>query len=340
MALILFAFSDDLVYYSSEMKPYSLDLAVGLALTLAALDALASRFVPPRRGDGASPPLSLLVLVCLGVRRRGLRRDLDPRQSRSRGDTAMPPSGSRSGSAGSRAFSSSYQASQGAAQPLHDDVHLLVVRLPAHLAPAASTEPARGRRGILLEIFVNPLNLVAPIWPWVGVVLPLCSVLTGGVSLARRSWPAWAILVLPIALAMVASAMKRYPLHGRLILELVPAFFLLIAEGTERLRELGPSRAKLGLQTCRPGPAPRLSLPGVVLPGHGHPIRDGFNRAWGFTPKSVYQTFYDTPIEPMSSQEAGCRSARRRSSPTRGRRGRPWSSWRRSRRRARPVALP
>ena len=60
-------------------------------------------------------------------------------------------------------------------------------------------------------------------------------------SLARRSWPVWAILVLPIALAVVASAMKRYPLHGRLILELVPAFFLLIALGTETLR--GGSRA-------------------------------------------------------------------------------------------------
>jgi hypothetical protein len=38
---------------------------------------------------------------------------------------------------------------------------------------------------------------------------------------------------LPIGLAMIASAMHRYPLHGRLILELVPAFYLLIAEGTD-----------------------------------------------------------------------------------------------------------
>ena len=89
------------------------------------------------------------------------------------------------------------------------------------------------------------LNLVGPIWPWAGVVIPLSLVLAGGVSLARRSRPAWAILVLPIALAMVASAMKRYPFHGRLILELVPAFFLLIAQGTERLRELAAGRARL-----------------------------------------------------------------------------------------------
>ena len=63
--------------------------------------------------------------------------------------------------------------------------------------------------------------------------------------MARRSFPDWAILVLPIALAMVASAIKQYPFHGRLILELVPACFLLIAEGTERLRDLAKSRFKL-----------------------------------------------------------------------------------------------
>ncbi len=40
IALVLFAFSDDLIYYSSELKPYSLDLAVGLAISLAAFDAL------------------------------------------------------------------------------------------------------------------------------------------------------------------------------------------------------------------------------------------------------------------------------------------------------------
>ena len=43
VALVLFAFSDDLIYYSSEMKPYSLDLAVGLAVTLAALAAVGNR---------------------------------------------------------------------------------------------------------------------------------------------------------------------------------------------------------------------------------------------------------------------------------------------------------
>ena len=44
---------------------------------------------------------------------------------------------------------------------------------------------------------------------------------------------------------MVASALKRYPFHGRLILELVPALFLLIAEGTEVVHRLASGRVKL-----------------------------------------------------------------------------------------------
>ena len=53
------------------------------------------------------------------------------------------------------------------------------------------------------------------------------------------------MLVLPLVLAMVASVMKRYPFHGRLILELVPAFFLLFAEGTQAVFEFDRGRRKL-----------------------------------------------------------------------------------------------
>ena len=89
--------------------------------------------------------------------------------------------------------------------------------------------------GILLEIFVNPLNLVAPIGPKVGVILPLVLLQVGELSMARRSWAIYLLLVLPIAMALVAAGYEKYPIHGRLMLELVPALFLLIAEGTEWL---------------------------------------------------------------------------------------------------------
>ncbi|MFI5455120.1 MAG: hypothetical protein ACHRXM_06675 [Isosphaerales bacterium] len=247
VALILFAISDDLVYYSSEMKPYSLDLAVGLALSLAALGALemplsfrraaamgiaalvapwcsfASAFVVA--GSGAT--LILFSLLCRRYR-----------------DAAVWVAISTGWGA---SFTLAYQASQAVLTPYTSMYKFwwfafLPIWPPSldHLSRAA---------GILLEIFVNPLNVVGPTWPWVGVALPLSLVLAGGISLARRSWPAWAILVLPIALAMLASGMKRYPFHGRLILELVPAFFLLIAAGTERLRDLATGRARIGYVT-------------------------------------------------------------------------------------------
>ena len=53
-------------------------------------------------------------------------------------------------------------------------------------------------------------------------------------------------MILPIVLALAASALKRYPLHGRLILELVPALLILIALGTDTIWQRDPGRIKIG----------------------------------------------------------------------------------------------
>ena len=44
------------------------------------------------------------------------------------------------------------------------------------------------------------------------------------------------MLILPACLALAAAAMKRFPFHGRLLLDLTPAFYLMIAEGTDLIR--------------------------------------------------------------------------------------------------------
>ena len=47
-------------------------------------------------------------------------------------------------------------------------------------------------------------------------------------------------LTAPIVLAMIASALHRFPFHGRLLLFLVPSFLLLLAEGADAVgRRLG-----------------------------------------------------------------------------------------------------
>ena len=82
MALVLFAVSDDLIYYSSELKPYSVDLAVGLVFNLMAIEALGKPITFRRGGDaGHRGHRRPVAVVCLGVCCRRLRRDLDPRQS-------------------------------------------------------------------------------------------------------------------------------------------------------------------------------------------------------------------------------------------------------------------
>ena len=58
VAMALFAFSDDLIYYASELKPYSWDLAIGLMVTLVSLEELG--------GTSSRRRLSLLALVAFG----------------------------------------------------------------------------------------------------------------------------------------------------------------------------------------------------------------------------------------------------------------------------------
>jgi hypothetical protein len=103
--------------------------------------------------------------------------------------------------------------------------------------------------GLLLESFVNPLNLLTPGGTRLGAVLPMLLLIAGILSLARRSSKTFILLVAPIALAIAASASRRYPFHGRLLLELVPAVFLLIAEGTEWVARRFPGRSGIAYRT-------------------------------------------------------------------------------------------
>ena len=57
VAMILFALSSDLIYYSNELKPYSWDLAIGLAVTLVGAREL--------RGDFGRRGIGLLALVAI-----------------------------------------------------------------------------------------------------------------------------------------------------------------------------------------------------------------------------------------------------------------------------------
>jgi hypothetical protein len=233
VALTLFALSDDLIYFSSEVKQYSLDVAVAVALSLATLHAI-GRPVSGRIGWGmavgaiASPWFSFpAVFIVAGCGMALILTSLFAGRLRDAAVWCVV------GAAWSVSFVAGYNASHAllsshtSMYQFWDFAFLPIWPLPMNILRTYQTV------GILLEVLVNPLNMVHP--RWAGVLLPLLVLSVGAVSLARRSWRAWIVFVVPILLAVVASSIRRYPFHGRLILELVPAFYLLIGLGAQRL---------------------------------------------------------------------------------------------------------
>ena len=238
VGLMLFAFSDDQIFYSNEMKQYSLELAIAMGLGLATLSAIERPFswriaVPLALLAIASPWFSFsavfivascgLALVLTSITRRQWR---------------AAAFWCAIGVAWGVSFAAAYQASLA----LLSTKTTMYVFWKFAFLPLWPFPPSILRSyetiGILLEVFANPLNMVHPLW--IGVFLPLVTLFAGVYSLARRSWPGWIVLVVPILLAMLASALNRYPFHGRLILELVPAFFLLMALGVESFAAKAP----------------------------------------------------------------------------------------------------
>ncbi|MEW6747856.1 MAG: glycosyltransferase family 39 protein [Planctomycetota bacterium] len=89
--------------------------------------------------------------------------------------------------------------------------------------------------------------------------------LLGTYSLFKTKRHVLALLVLPAILALLASAMKVYPFRWRLILFLVPAAFLLVAEGLEIIRAQG---GRIGALTSLLGVSLLLLQPVILAATH------------------------------------------------------------------------
>jgi hypothetical protein len=232
VALVLFAISDDLIYYSSELKPYSVDVAIAVGLTLAVVESLCRPVRWPwmaamAAGAAAAPWCSFpSVFVIAGG---GLALLLHSLRSGAYRD-ALAWCGV--GLVWAVSFVVCYRASAALLNPA-TTMYLFwdFAFLPVDLHHRASLDKAAG---IVFEVFVNPLNLVPYfLGPGLGLFLPVALLSAGIVSFSVRRWLQATALIVPIILAMIGSMLHKFPFHGRLILELVPAFFLLIAEGTE-----------------------------------------------------------------------------------------------------------
>lgn len=240
IALALFALSDDLIYYSSELKPYSVDVFVSVGIMLATTRSLEVSSSAPRAllmllATAVAPwwsfPSAFVIAGC------GLALVVESLARGRRRDALV---WSAVGMGWLVSFAVAYRASKAILTPY---TTMYAFWDFAFLSPV---EPGRwfdgGKAsGVLLEMFVNPMNLVAPVNRWVAVAPPILLVLGGAVWLARRS-PAVALAaVAPAVLAAIASELKFFPLHGRLSLGLLPLFFILVAAGTEWIRRLDAS---------------------------------------------------------------------------------------------------
>jgi len=260
LALALFAFSDDMIYYSDELKPYSVDAAVAVVLmyvTAVFLDqklrgwtaagltlgiALVPWFSFPSAFVVGGCGLTVLA-ACLVQRRH---RDL----------ALWIGIGCVWGVS---LFVSYRLSTRLLSRATSMYVFWYFAFLPLY-GPGASWKVAGS---VLLELFVNPLDLVPWYMPLEWVAFPIAVILAGIAWFAHRRPLVLLMLLTPVLLAITAAALKMYPIHGRLSLMLVPISCLLLAAGTAWLDrpEIGITRwlhralvAILIVTACLSGP--------------------------------------------------------------------------------------
>lgn len=235
LAVGLFALSPDLIYYSSELKPYSTDVAVALALTLMAFrmrdDALPWRRAFAYAGFGALaawfsfPAAFVLAGVGLALFARAVAEGDARRVGR------LVAIGS------TWAASLALVVLVGHEQLGHSTIMWSFWSAAFPEWPPRSFWDVSWPLRRFLFLFVNPLDFTWPLGPRASMVLPVALFGMGCARLARRDRVGLAVLVAPVALALVAGALRLYPFHGRLVLFLVPNLLLLICEGAAGLRE-------------------------------------------------------------------------------------------------------
>jgi uncharacterized membrane protein len=238
IAFALFALSDDLIYYSSELKPYSLDLLAGVAIILVTTNCL----LEPTRRSNLIPLTALAIAVPWfsfpsAFMVAGCGITLLIAKSFTRPIREVIPV-ALIAALWAASFGLSYVASHrmlGQGTTMYVFWNFAFVPLVSAPLDLATWNHSAG---IILETLVNPLNLILPLAAQPAAILAVLLLMLGNVAMFQRSRTIWSVLVLPILLAIIASVLRRYPFHGRLILELVPTCFVLIAAALERMAQL------------------------------------------------------------------------------------------------------
>jgi uncharacterized membrane protein len=234
VAVGVFALSNGLVYYSSELKPYSFDVAATVVILLAgvslagnprsrgaavafagALTALAFSFAAVFAAASA-----VLSLVVSAVRGRTVSRSL--------------------------VIALAVWLAGTAALVVFVLARLTAVRHAFSLSSTGAVD-SPGSTLSLLNVFGTNIATATGFLqstPWVQLEkLGVAVVAVGAVRLVIRRRLLGSIVLLPLVLSAVAAALHLYPVAERTLLFLVPVVALLLAEGITTLADPSRSRA-------------------------------------------------------------------------------------------------
>lgn len=79
-------------------------------------------------------------------------------------------------------------------------------------------------KAIIWSFWLNPVGMVFPFWGF-------CLFVVGVIQVGRFNIERGAVLLLPILLALLAAMLQKYPFRERMVLFLVPAALIFLAEG-------------------------------------------------------------------------------------------------------------
>jgi hypothetical protein len=237
LALAFFALSDDLIYYASEMKPYSADVAL----------ALLCLWLAPRDRDESSGRIRLAALgvvgalavwlsfpaafVLAGIGLAGLVESI-------RGDRPRVVAAWATVSGfWLLSFYGSYRLATAIVAPETSLWVFWDFCFPHRPVTAAGLSSWAIQS--YCNLFINPLGFNTPLGAWASAIPPAVLALIGAVSLERLR-RSWAIrLLVPLGAAFVAGACRLSPCYGRLVLFLAPTGHLLVAAGVDAVARGG-----------------------------------------------------------------------------------------------------
>lgn len=230
-ALGLFAVSDRLIYYASEVKQYSSDVAVALAIVLCALSLLSDDLSWKRVGVLAAvgavgiwmshPAIFLAAgggLVAFGF--TAARRDW-PRLTR----IAL------TGAIWASSFLVVFVVSLN--RLTQNPKHLRYWGSAFMPMPPVTLDAARWFKSTFLSVVENPGGM-RPAW------LVVAAILAGAAYLVYAKRDVALVVTAPVVLCLVASGLHKYPFSNRLLLFLVPVMILLAFGTVEALLVLIP----------------------------------------------------------------------------------------------------